>query len=273
MVSWYIYILNMGFIQAVEPIWRPDIHIMDCGGVHYQQWWSQLQEQGEPSGPEESRPKALLGVRKTKEIVVDFRKRSIPHQPSMVLQHLVPVISEDSSWTGPATPHLRPRRSKHASLCLLRTARVPPCMCSFYRASLVVIGCITEWHQGCTTSWRKMLDSKVHPLGHIQLWPELWQPLNSNFLHHNSLSNFLHIIFASPLHTEAISPFHTLYSQFTTALWPLLLLLRLVLLISALPSIVDCCLSCCVVPEASFILFITVFMTERRNWHFFGPST
>lgn len=176
----------------------------------------------EPTGPEESRPKGPPQCEKDQRDCCGLQEKK---HPSLTIDGAAAPSSCDCTFLrippGPATPHLWPRRHKHTSLCLLKNARVLPRVCSFYRASLVVTGCITVWHEGRTTSWRKMLGCKcrqqdhrwpsaIH-LGYIQLWPQLWQPLN--FF---SLSNFFHIIFSLPLHTEAISHFHTqFYSVFS----------------------------------------------------------
>lgn len=202
------------------------------------------------------RPKTLLWTSGKEASLTDHRGAAAPNSCDCTFLRIPPGPHQQRHISGPNTP-AEERKSS--------TSRV-------YRASLAASLCGTKAappHGG--RCWTVKIPL-CHPSWTHSALTWALAPLNSHFLHHNSLSNFSHIMFASPLHTEAISHFHTLYSQFTTALWPLLLP-RLVLLISALPSIVDCCLSCCVVPEASFILFMTVFMTERRKQHFFEPST
>lgn len=134
----------------------------------------------------------------------------------MVLQHQVPVIAhfwgilldQQHHISGQEGPNMSPsacwRTPEFHLACVLSTG--PPLL------SLAASLCGTKAappHGGrwWTINGASKITGGPLPTGDIQLWPELWQPLNSHFLHNNSLSNFLHLIFALLLHTEAISHF------------------------------------------------------------------
>lgn len=125
---------------------------------------SQLVQRSQDQKPSSvwGRPKRLLWTTVKEASLTDHR----PSSWGCIFLRIPP---------GPATPHLWPRRPKHASLCLLKNARVPPRVCSFYRASPVVTGCITVWHEGLLMEedggpLPSMLDTFSSDLSSGSLW-------------------------------------------------------------------------------------------------------
>ncbi len=122
-----------------------------------------------------------LNVEKTKEVVLDFRRRnSIYHPPLTIDSSTVERVSstkflgvhitEDLTWTT-NTMSL----SKKAQQCLhflrrLKSASLPPpILTTFYRGTIesVLTSCITVWYGNCSAADRKTLQRTVNTAAKI----------------------------------------------------------------------------------------------------------
>ncbi|TWW53209.1 hypothetical protein D4764_0188360 [Takifugu flavidus] len=101
----------------------------------------------------------FLNIEKTKEMVIDFRRRP-PQYPPLTIngaavervsstKFLGVHISENLTWTTNTTQLARKAQTRLYFLRKLRRAHVPPpIMGSFYRGTIesVITGCITVWY-------------------------------------------------------------------------------------------------------------------------------
>ncbi len=128
-----------------------------------------------------------LNVEKTKEVVLDFRRRnSIDHPPLTIdcstvervssTKFLGVHITEDLTWTLAAhEPHLTMSLSKkaqqhlHFLRRLKRASLPPPILTTFYRGTIesVLTSCITVWYGNCSANDRKTLQRTVNTAAKI----------------------------------------------------------------------------------------------------------
>ncbi len=112
-----------------------------------------------------------LNVGKTKEVVLDFRRRNSVDQPPLTIdsstvervsstKFLGVHITEDLTWTT-NTMSLSKKAQQHLHfLCRLKRASLPPpILNTFYRGTIesVLTGCITVWYGNCSAADRKTL--------------------------------------------------------------------------------------------------------------------
>ncbi|XP_037537935.1 coiled-coil domain-containing protein 18 [Nematolebias whitei] len=112
--------------------------------------------------------------KKTKEIVVDFRRTQTKHAPlsinGVVVERVSSTkflgvhISEDLSWTINTAAVAKKAHQRLYFLRKLRRARAPtPIMTTFYRGAIesILMSCSTVWYGACTASCRKSLQRIV----------------------------------------------------------------------------------------------------------------
>ncbi|KAM8846109.1 uncharacterized protein ACB058_012558 [Synchiropus picturatus] len=115
-----------------------------------------------------------LNVEKTKEMVVDFRRRPVLHPPLLIAGAAVEQvtstkflgvhISQDLTWNTNTTALAKKAQQRLYFLRKLKRAGVPsPIMCTFYRGTIesVLTSCITVWFVSCTIACRKTLQRVV----------------------------------------------------------------------------------------------------------------
>ncbi len=115
-----------------------------------------------------------LNVKKTKEIVVDFRRVHTQHGPLTIngatvervssTKFLGVHITEDLTWTNNSAALAKKAQQHLYFLRKLRRARAPASiMCTFYRGTIesILTSCITVWYGACNASCRKTLQRIV----------------------------------------------------------------------------------------------------------------
>ncbi len=122
-----------------------------------------------------------LSVEKTKEVVVDFRRRnSIDHPPLTIDSSTVEKVSstkflgvhitEDLTWTT-NTMSLSKKAQQHLHFLrrLKRASLPPPILTTFYRGTIesVLTSCITVWYGNCSAADRKTLQRTVNTAAKI----------------------------------------------------------------------------------------------------------
>ncbi len=122
-----------------------------------------------------------LNVEKTKEVVVDFRRRnSIDHPPLTIDSSTVERVSstkflgvhitEDLTWTT-NTMSLSKKAQQHLHFLrrLKRASLPPPILTTFYRGTIesVLTSCITVWYGNCSAADRKTLQRTVNTAAKI----------------------------------------------------------------------------------------------------------
>ncbi len=123
-----------------------------------------------------------LNVEKTKEVVVDFRRRnSIDHPPLTIGSSTVERVSstkflgvhitEDLTWTTNTMSLSKKAQQRLHFLCRLKRASLPPpILTTFYRGTIesVLTSCITVWYGNCSEHDCKdhRCPSPIHP-GHF----------------------------------------------------------------------------------------------------------
>ncbi len=122
-----------------------------------------------------------LNVSKTKELIVDFRKRQQwPYTPLMIsgtpvervssFKYLGVNISEDLTWTTRIQTQVKKARQRLYHLRQLRKFRVSPAILkTFYSGAIksVLTQCISVWYGNATNQDCKALQRVVHLAEHI----------------------------------------------------------------------------------------------------------
>ncbi len=122
-----------------------------------------------------------LNVEKTKEVVVDFRRRnSIDHPPLTIDSSTVERVSctkflevhitEDLTWTtNTMSLSKKPQQRLHFLRRLKRASLPPPILTTFYRGTIesVLTSCITVWYGNCSAADRKTLQRTVNTAAKI----------------------------------------------------------------------------------------------------------
>ncbi|KAI3359443.1 hypothetical protein L3Q82_002939 [Scortum barcoo] len=122
-----------------------------------------------------------LNVSKTKELIVDFRRRQREeHAPLSIngttvervnsFRFLGVHISEDLTWTHHTDFITKSARQRLFFLRRLRRLNMDSrLLCSFYRCTIesILTGCITAWYSSCTALNRKALQRVVKAAQHI----------------------------------------------------------------------------------------------------------
>ncbi|KAI3352575.1 hypothetical protein L3Q82_005511 [Scortum barcoo] len=122
-----------------------------------------------------------LNVSKTKELIVDFRRRQREeHAPLSIngttvervnsFRFLGVHISEDLTWTHHTDFITKSARQRLFFLRRLRRLNMDSrLLCRFYRCTIerILTGCITAWYSSCTALNRKALQRVVKAAQHI----------------------------------------------------------------------------------------------------------
>ncbi len=122
-----------------------------------------------------------LNVEKTKEVVVDFRRRnSIDHPPLTIDSSTVEKVSstkflgvhitEDLTWTtNTMSLSKKAQQRLHFLRRLKRASLPPPILTTFYRGTIesVLTSCITVWYGNCSAADRKTLQRTVNTAAKI----------------------------------------------------------------------------------------------------------
>ena len=116
------------------------------------------------------RNKLQLNSSKTKEMIIDFRKKSEDHTPLSIngacvervasFKFLGTVISEDLTWTANTTALVKKaQQTLHFLRVLRRNHREEKLQVSFYRATIepVLMYCVTVWFAACSAADRRAL--------------------------------------------------------------------------------------------------------------------
>ncbi len=117
-----------------------------------------------------------LNVEKTKEVVLDFRRRnSIDHPPLTIDSSTVERVSstkflgvhitEDLTWTtNTMSLSKKAQQRLHFLRRLKRASLPPPILTTFYRGTIesVLTSCITVWYGNCSAVDRKTLQRTVN---------------------------------------------------------------------------------------------------------------
>ncbi|KAK0135168.1 putative RNA-directed DNA polymerase from transposon X-element [Merluccius polli] len=122
----------------------------------------------------------LLNVSKTKEIVVDFRRRHTEHPPLTIdgaavervssTKFLGVHISEDLSWATNSESLAKKAQRRLYFLRKLKRAKAPTSILNtFYRGTIesILSSCITVWGGSCTEHSKKALQRVVNTAGKI----------------------------------------------------------------------------------------------------------
>ncbi len=122
-----------------------------------------------------------LNVEKTKEVLVDFRRRnSIDHPPLTIDSSTVEKVSstkflgvhitEDLTWTtNTMSLSKKAQQRLHFFRRLKRASLPPPILITFYRGTIesVLTSCITIWYGNCSAADRKTLQRTVNTAAKI----------------------------------------------------------------------------------------------------------
>ncbi len=122
-----------------------------------------------------------LNVEKTKEVVLDFRRRnSIDHPPLTIdsstverassTKFLGVHITEDLTWTtNTMSLSKKAQQRLHFLRRLKRASLPPPILTRFYRGTIesVLTSCITVWYGNCSAADRKTLQRTVNTAAKI----------------------------------------------------------------------------------------------------------
>ncbi|KAK0148357.1 NLR family CARD domain-containing protein 3 [Merluccius polli] len=106
-----------------------------------------------------------LNTRKTKEIIINFRKLSTdppptPHQRVHTFRFLGVLISSDLTWTENTTAIIKKAQQRLHFLRVLRKYNLnSSLLLAFYRSSIesILTYCITVWYSSCTMADRERL--------------------------------------------------------------------------------------------------------------------
>ncbi len=122
-----------------------------------------------------------LNVGKTKEVVLDFRRRnSVDHPPLTIDSSTVERVSstkflgvhitEDLTWTtNTMSLSKKAQQRLHFLRRLKRASLRPPILTTFYRGTIesVLTSCITVWYGNCSAADRKTLQRTVNTAAKI----------------------------------------------------------------------------------------------------------
>ncbi len=128
-----------------------------------------------------------LNVSKTKELIVDFRKRQQrPYTPLMIsgtpvervssFKYLGVNINEDLTWTAHIQTQVKKARQRLYHLRQLRKFRVSPAILkTFYSGAIesVLTQCISVWYSNATNQDCKALQSRALSWAHLRVCPPL----------------------------------------------------------------------------------------------------
>ncbi len=122
-----------------------------------------------------------LNVEKTKEVVMDFRRRNSTDHPPLTIdsstvervsstKFLGVHITEDLTWTTNTTSLSKKAQQRlHFLRRLKRASLPPPILTTFYRGTIesVLTSCITVWYGNCSAADRKTLQRTVNTAAKI----------------------------------------------------------------------------------------------------------
>ncbi len=117
-----------------------------------------------------------LNVEKTKEVVLDFRRRNSTDHPPLTIdsstvervsstKFLGVQITEDLTWTtNTMSLSKKAQQRPHFLRRLKRASLPPPILTTFYRGTIesVLTSCITVWYGNCSAADRKTLQRTVN---------------------------------------------------------------------------------------------------------------
>ncbi len=122
-----------------------------------------------------------LNVEKTKEVVMDFRRRNSTDHPPLTIdsstvervsstKFLGVHITEDLTWTtNTMSLSKKAQQRLHFLRRLKRASLPPPILTTFYRGTIesVLTSCITVWYGNCSAADRKTLQRTVNTAAKI----------------------------------------------------------------------------------------------------------
>ncbi len=122
-----------------------------------------------------------LNVEKTKEVVMDFRRRNSTDHPPLTIdsstvervsstKFLGVHITEDLTWTtNTMSLSKKAQQRLHFSPPAERASLPPPILTTFYRGTIesVLTSCITVWYGNCSAADRKTLQRTVNTAAKI----------------------------------------------------------------------------------------------------------
>ncbi len=122
-----------------------------------------------------------LNVEKTKEVVMDFRRRNSTDHPPLTIdsstvervsstKFLGVHITEDLTWTtNTMSLSKKAQQRLHFLRRLKRASLPPPILTTFYRGTIesVLTSCITVWYGNCSATDRKTLQRTVNTAAKI----------------------------------------------------------------------------------------------------------
>ncbi len=122
-----------------------------------------------------------LNVEKTKEVVMDFRRRNSTDHPPLTIdsstvervsstKFLGVHITEDLTWTtNTMSLSKKAQQRLHFLRRLKRASLPPPILTTFYRGTIesVLTSCITVWYGNCSAADRKTLQWTVNTAAKI----------------------------------------------------------------------------------------------------------
>ncbi len=121
-----------------------------------------------------------LNVEKTKEVVMDFRRRNSTDHPPLTIdsstvervsstKFLGVHITEDLTWTTNTMSLSKKAQQRLHFLRWLKRASPPPTLTTFYRGTVesVLTSCITVWYGNCSAADRKTLQRTVNTAAKI----------------------------------------------------------------------------------------------------------
>ena len=127
----------------------------------------------------------IINVSKTKEMIVDFRRKRPHHTPLHINNSTVEKVSstkflgvqitEDLTWSQNTAALVKKGQQRLHFLCWLRRAHLPsPILNTFYRGTIesVLTSCIFIWAAGCKVSDWKALQRVVRTAEKI-IWTSL----------------------------------------------------------------------------------------------------